>query len=628
MKFYQQIYTSAPAGLWTSGQGYSTVACHEKIPPPVRRYTESLSYDVEACGGQPVFFFAHVENWVLFNRTCATRADHTGRSNYVAHTITAPRETITQWLSCLEHADKPIVSPAALILYWNQTKRWRDEWTEEEKPRFFSDADEIDCPEPETVSVVCDHKNNGWYRDPALGLSALDDDLNFKKLIWEKSSDPIELLTYFDQVFRAFDPALGVRSKRSHIENWFRLSAKECWEYSFATLLTKSQKPDDFLWYGIRDSLSTGAKSPRERFSTENPVVSPKHADQSEYLRDEKAAVLKDALGRYQIFKHKFRKDLYEARKQMSQKQGAAEKKFQDELEMAENLLADLAHLTTIIKSLIDNSDPLRDALRCVDSARKFSTTFSAPNVSYYAPAIAGEEEYNQWLRYLQYEKQDGNEERELSSALKELKNSVGQNEHLRKLDNDAREKKGEIVRRSSELESLLKRMGRGDSRGASLPLPKPDNFSGNRRTRKEESKAKDLFAQGGEPSGFAWLKSIRIVCELLLLTVAGLFGYLLLNQNDSITKKGTENAEIQQVNRSQGDKISELKGENSQLKDELEKARKARLEIKTLGQPPQETKAAPNKSPNKETKPKESVPKPSATGAPANDVKAKNTTK
>jgi hypothetical protein len=618
MKFYQQIYTSAPAGLWTSGQGYSTVACHEKIPPPVRRYTELLSYDVEACGGQPVFFFAHVENWVLFNRTCATRADHTGRSNYVAHTITAPRETITQWLSCLEHADKPIVSPAALILYWNQTKRWRDEWTEEEKPRFFSGADEIDCPEPETVSVVCDHKNKGWFSDPALGLAALDDDLNFKKLIWEKSSDPIELLIFFDQVFRAFDPALGVRSKRSHIENWFRLSAKECWEYSFATLLTKSQKPDDFLWYGIRDSSSTGAKSPRERFSIENPVVSPKHSDQAEYLRDEKAAVLKDNLGRYQVFKDKFRKDLYEAREQMSQKQGAAEKKFQDELEMAENLLADLAHRTTIIKSLIDNSDPLRDALRCVDSARKFSTTFSTPNVSFYAPAIAGEEEYNQWLKYLEYEKQDGHEERELSSALKELKNSVGQNEHLRKLDNDAREKKGEIVRRSSELESLLKRMGRGDSRGASLPLPKPDNFSGNRRTRKEESKAKDLFAQGGEPSGFAWLKWIRIVCELLLLTGAGLLGYLLLNQNDSITKKHTDNAKIQQVNRDQGDKISQL---NSELE-------KKSLEIKDLRQSLPETEAALNKSLNKETKPKENATKASATGAPANDVKAKNTTK
>lgn len=617
MKFYQQVYTSAPAGLWTSGQGYSTVACHEKIPLPVRRYTESLSYDVEACGGQPVFFFAHVENWVLFNRTCATRADHTGRSNYVAHTIAAPLETVTQWLSELEDANKPIVSPAALILYWDQTHCWRDEWKEGEEPKLFSEADQIDCPEPETVAVVYDHKNKGWYSDPTLGLAALDDDLNFKKLIWEGVDDPIELLIYFDQVSRAFDPALGVLTERKTIVHWFPYSAKECWKHSFATLLTKSQKPDDFLWYGVRNSLSTGAKSSRERLSIANPVVSPAHSERAAYIKDSKTALLNDAQTLYQTWKSAFYQELEHAREQVSQHQGAVENKLRNELETADQHLTELKRWTQLIESLLNQPDPRSGAERCVDSASRFSMSFSKPNDGFCAPDIPSEKGWTSAFKYLTDSGGYDPEASNLRNEFAMLMNSAERKKQFAKLSNDTREKMSEIAKKSSELNLLLKRMGSQESKRASLPLPKPDNFSGNRRTRKKELEGDDPINQSGEPRRLAWFDWTRLVCELLLLTGAVLLGYKLFEQKDSIKKGDTDNAKIRQVTRDQGDQISQLKGE-------LEKKS---LLIKDLSQSLQEANAALNKSPKK-AKPKEDAPEPSATGAPPNDGKGKNTTK
>lgn len=362
MKFYQQIRTSAPKGLNSSGQGFDTVACHPEIPLEVRKYTDVLGYEAEGTAAQPIYGFAIVTNWFVLYRACGTSADHTGRSNHIVHTLAASRSEVEDWLNGLANSDKPLVSPAALMLYWEAESIWRDSWSGE--PRWFEAGDMIEAPDTE---LLINRPLDGW-RDPAAALAALDESAKPKKLMWVGWDDSHRLLIHYEQVFRAMDPVFGVPNKRPAIEAMFPEQARVSWGHAFATQLMQSQTADDFIWFGTRNAQSVGAKSPREQFSPLEAAVPEFHVGRVEYVRNLRGEVLKRAEERVSECRLRLLSELEDAEQRLKEEVKREEDHFsakKGEVDENRNAIDAWAKVIETLTNVEENGlDPLNDS-RC-----------------------------------------------------------------------------------------------------------------------------------------------------------------------------------------------------------------------------------------------------------------------
>jgi hypothetical protein len=278
MRFYQQIRTSAPRGLETSGQGFATVARHADIPHDVRAFTDNLSYNSARAEKQPIFLFAHVSDWVVLCRICDNPEEHTGRSNHLVHSLVGPKNSVLDWIGKIKDASEPIPDPAAVMLQLNKKGVWREQW--EGAPRWLSDDDCIEIRDDHVESYVV----AGGWKNTSMGLCAIDETGFPKKLMWKNSNDSIEMLCRFSQAFYAMDPSQGIESSRLQIANLFPAAASTAWEYQFATLVPPPLSADRFVWFGVRDDQSEGAKSSRETLDPQAAEIPNSQRERREYV--------------------------------------------------------------------------------------------------------------------------------------------------------------------------------------------------------------------------------------------------------------------------------------------------------------------------------------------------------
>ncbi len=285
MKFRQHIKTSASKRLYQSGQGYGTVAIHPDIPSGVRDYTEQLGISAIEGGPDTSYCFAIVEEWILLNRTKVAPADQTGRSNHIAHTLTAKVTAVNEWLEDQIKTGHALWSPAALMLEFEKTGIWRDSWTED--PRELGGADFVEIPKVPSDPTSFPHI---WKDRQAKGLTALDEYTHLKHLKWEWNTikDASEQLAWYADTFFSMDPDLGIRRRRSEIEKLFPEHVKNSWSWTFATVLAKSQRADEFKWFGVTKERAEGSNSPRETFSP-CQAEAPMDDLRARYIRDKNA---------------------------------------------------------------------------------------------------------------------------------------------------------------------------------------------------------------------------------------------------------------------------------------------------------------------------------------------------
>jgi hypothetical protein len=287
MRFRQQIQTSATKLLGKSGQGYGTVAAHPDIPRAVREYTDNLGITQIEGEAKASYCFAREEGWILLNRTIVALPDQTGRSNHVAHTLAAPESEVQTWLDAQRANGEALWSPATLMLQFEVAETWKETWKED--ARDLGEADLIAVP---TIMEGGAWLPSVWKGHPEKALAALTTDSQIKTLKWnwEGIDEAIEQLRCYAHASSVMDPDQGKRRPQPEIDRLFPENLRCSWEWTFATVLLDSQKPDDFKWFGISKARNKGNTSPREEFFPSHAAVATDDP-RADYIRNKEEAI-------------------------------------------------------------------------------------------------------------------------------------------------------------------------------------------------------------------------------------------------------------------------------------------------------------------------------------------------
>ena len=126
------IFTSAPSGIQPGSSGYCTVAKHKDIDRVLTRALEGISfYQMMDMAEKPVVNAYRIlslptGNFYVLTRICYSGSDHTGRTNYLAHSLVFSKEEIP-----------PGVTPAEIFL---RGQGWLSVWPKDAPPSFLSEG--------------------------------------------------------------------------------------------------------------------------------------------------------------------------------------------------------------------------------------------------------------------------------------------------------------------------------------------------------------------------------------------------------------------------------------------------------------------------------------------------------
>ena len=131
---HELIHTSLPRGLF-GGSGYAVAAATRDMPETLRNQLQGMSNLEDSClTWRSSIVQAAGGAWLVISRLQPAPADHTGRSNYIAHHVALSFETDGR------------ADPAAVL----RNHPWRATWSGE--PRWLEKA-VPPAPLPQTASA-------------------------------------------------------------------------------------------------------------------------------------------------------------------------------------------------------------------------------------------------------------------------------------------------------------------------------------------------------------------------------------------------------------------------------------------------------------------------------------------
>ncbi|MBT3635380.1 MAG: hypothetical protein HN531_00440 [Opitutae bacterium] len=135
------IFTSVPSGIEPGSSGYCTIAKHKGIDRILSRALEGVSfYEMMNLADKPVVHAYRILNlntgtFYALTRICFSGSDHTGRTNYLAHSLVFAKEEIP-----------PGVTPAEIFLHG---EGWLSGWPKDAPPAFFTEGSlKVKIPPP------------------------------------------------------------------------------------------------------------------------------------------------------------------------------------------------------------------------------------------------------------------------------------------------------------------------------------------------------------------------------------------------------------------------------------------------------------------------------------------------
>ena len=237
---YELIYTSAERGLRPGTRGFCTVAHTQGMPPQQIQLLEALSayknlYSVHDTQekAEPIAWSHLTSNLVgrsasIVSRVGATVADHTGRSNKLAHHV------------LLQQRERPLGGPAWLC---QQSGFLRDAW--DEQPHLIADMKEIPAGDYEAAPATAWEALTG---DPAYAA--------FLPNAFKANGDAITVI--------AFAPGTDMLALIA--ESLALLEPSQRWNVTFSTYFTQLAVGASCAWrccVADSDTLREARRNPR-----------------------------------------------------------------------------------------------------------------------------------------------------------------------------------------------------------------------------------------------------------------------------------------------------------------------------------------------------------------------------